>query len=56
MTNIPRWILPATISVTVSLPSYAEQYLTVSAAQKLCFRSATNLPPRMVLETVADWM
>jgi hypothetical protein len=37
MTHIPRWILPAAISVTVPLPSYAVQYLTVSAAQKLCF-------------------
>jgi hypothetical protein len=40
MTQIPRWILPAAISVTVPLPSYAVQYLTVSQAQKLCFPQA----------------
>ena len=37
MTQLPRWILPAAIGVTVPLPSYAVQYLTVPAAQKLCF-------------------
>jgi hypothetical protein len=37
MTNIPRWILPAALTVTVPLPSYAVQYLAVPAAQKLCF-------------------
>lgn len=37
MTQISRWILPAAIGVTVPLPSYAVQYLTVPAAQKLCF-------------------
>jgi Na+-translocating ferredoxin:NAD+ oxidoreductase RnfG subunit len=37
MTQLPRWILPAAISATVPLPSYAVQYLTVPAAQKLCF-------------------
>ncbi|HXA09450.1 MAG TPA: FMN-binding protein [Chthoniobacterales bacterium] len=37
MDQFPRWILPAAISVTVPLPCYAVQYLTVPAAQKLCF-------------------
>lgn len=37
MSHIPRWILPATLSVIVPLPSYAVQYLSVPAAQKLCF-------------------
>ena len=37
MDQLPRWILPAAISVTVPLPCYAVQYLTISAAQKLCF-------------------
>jgi hypothetical protein len=42
MTQIPRWILPATISVTVPLPSYAVQYLSVSQAQELCFPEANQ--------------
>src|SRR5256886_16645826 len=42
MTQIPRWILPTAISVTVPLPSYAVQYLSVSQAQKLCFPEATQ--------------
>ena len=37
MDQLPRWILPAAITVTVPLPCYAVQYLTVPAAQKLCF-------------------
>ena len=37
MPELPRWILPAAITLSVPLPSYAVQYLTVSAAQKLCF-------------------
>lgn len=37
MSHIPRWILPATLGVIVPLPSYAVQYLSISAAQKLCF-------------------
>jgi hypothetical protein len=37
MSNIPRWILPAALTVTVPLPAYAVQYLTVAAAQRLCF-------------------
>jgi Na+-transporting NADH:ubiquinone oxidoreductase subunit NqrC len=37
MDQLPRWILPAAMSVTVPLPCYAVQYLTVPAAQKLCF-------------------
>jgi hypothetical protein len=37
MNQLPRWILPAAISVTVPLPCYAVQYLTIPAAQKLCF-------------------
>jgi Na+-translocating ferredoxin:NAD+ oxidoreductase RnfG subunit len=37
MTQIPRWILPAAIGVTMPLPAYAVQYLAVTAAQKLCF-------------------
>ena len=40
MSQIPRWILPAAFTVTVPLPSYAVQYLTVSQAQKLCFPEA----------------
>jgi len=35
--HIPQWILPAAITVTVPLPSYAVQYLTAPAAQKVCF-------------------
>jgi Na+-translocating ferredoxin:NAD+ oxidoreductase RnfG subunit len=40
MNQIPRWILPAAISVTAPLPSYAVQYLSVQQAQKLCFPTA----------------
>ena len=54
MTHIPRWILPAAISVTVPLPSYAEQYLTVSAAQKLCFPECNQFAPVHVKFTPAQ--
>ncbi|HEY2139013.1 MAG TPA: FMN-binding protein [Chthoniobacterales bacterium] len=37
MSNIPRWLLPAALTVTVPLPAYAVQYLSVADAQKLCF-------------------
>src|SRR4029078_10294941 len=54
MSHIPRWILPAAISVTVPLPSYAEQYLTVSAAQKLCFQECDQFVPAHVKFTPAQ--
>jgi Na+-transporting NADH:ubiquinone oxidoreductase subunit C len=54
MSYIPRWILPAAISVTVPLPSYAEQYLTVSAAQKLCFPECDQFVPAHVKFTPAQ--
>jgi Na+-translocating ferredoxin:NAD+ oxidoreductase RnfG subunit len=54
MTHIPRWILPAAISVTVPLPSYAVQYLTVSAAQKLCFPECDQFVPAHVKFTPAQ--
>ena len=52
--DIPRWILPAAISVTVPLPSYAVQYLTVSAAQKLCFPECDQFVPAHVKFTPAQ--
>ena len=56
MTQIPRWILPTAISVTVPLPSYAVQYLSVSQAQKLCFPEATQFVAAHILKRklVAD--
>ena len=54
MTHIPRWILPAAISVTIPLPSYAEQYLTVSAAQKLCFPDCDQFVPAHIKFTPAQ--
>ena len=46
--------MPAAISVTVPLPSYAEQYLTVSAAQKLCFPECDQFVPAHVKFTPAQ--
>src|SRR5471030_1553262 len=37
MSDIPRWILPVAVGIVIPLPSYAVQYLTVPAAQRLCF-------------------
>jgi len=37
MSHIPRWILPVAVGIVIPLPSYAVQYLSVPAAQKLCF-------------------
>ena len=54
MTQIPRWILPTAISVTVPLPSYAVQYLSVSQAQKLCFPEATQFVAAHVKFTTAQ--
>ena len=54
MNQIPRWILPAAISVTVPLPSYAVQYLTVSQAQKLCFPQADQFVTAHVKFTPAQ--
>jgi len=54
MSQLPRWILPAAIGVTVPLPSYAVQYLTVSAAQKLCFPECDQFAAAHVKFTVAQ--
>jgi Na+-translocating ferredoxin:NAD+ oxidoreductase RnfG subunit len=54
MDQLPRWILPAAIGVTVPLPSYAVQYLTVSAAQKLCFPECDQFAPAHVKFTPAQ--
>jgi Na+-translocating ferredoxin:NAD+ oxidoreductase RnfG subunit len=54
MTHIPRWILPAAISVTIPLPCYAEEYLSVSAAQKLCFPDCDQFAPAHVKFTPAQ--
>jgi electron transport complex protein RnfG len=54
MNQIPRWILPAAISVTVPLPSYAVQYLSVSQAQKLCFPEADQFVPAHIQFTAAQ--
>jgi Na+-transporting NADH:ubiquinone oxidoreductase subunit C len=54
MTQLPRWILPAAISVTVPLPSYAVQYLTVPAAQKLCFPESDQFVAAHVVFTPAQ--
>lgn len=40
MDHLPRWIVPAAIGILVPLPSYAVQYLSVNAAQRLCFPNA----------------
>lgn len=37
MSHLPRWLVPTAIGIVIPLPSYAVQYLTVAAAQKLCF-------------------
>lgn len=37
MDHMPRWVVPAAIGIIVPLPAYAVQYLSVNAAQKLCF-------------------
>lgn len=42
MTNWVRLTLPATVIASVASPAYAVQYLTVDAAQKLAFPSATR--------------
>ena len=54
MNQIPRWILPAAISVTVPLPSYAVQYVTVSQSQKLCFPEADQFVAAHVKFTPAQ--
>ena len=41
MNHLPRWLLPAAAAgFAVTAPSYAVQYLSVAAAQKLCFPGA----------------
>jgi Na+-transporting NADH:ubiquinone oxidoreductase subunit C len=40
MSHIPRWVLPVAVGIVVPLPSYALQYLTVPAAQRLSFPEA----------------
>ena len=52
MDQLPRWILPAAMSVTVPLPCYAVQYLTVPAAQKLCFPDCDRFTPTHVKFTL----
>jgi Na+-transporting NADH:ubiquinone oxidoreductase subunit C len=37
MSHLPRWLVPTAIGIVIPLPSYAVQYLSVPAAQKLCF-------------------
>lgn len=54
MTQLPRWILPAAIGITVPLPAYAVQYLSVSAAQKLCFPECDQFAVAHVRFTAAQ--
>jgi Na+-translocating ferredoxin:NAD+ oxidoreductase RnfG subunit len=54
MDQLPRWILPAAISITVPLPGYAVQYLTVPAAQKLCFPDCDHFAAAHVKFTPAQ--
>jgi Na+-transporting NADH:ubiquinone oxidoreductase subunit C len=54
MNQLPRWILPAAISVTVPLPCYAVQYLTIPAAQKLCFPDSDRFTAAHVKFTPAQ--
>src|SRR5260370_16533047 len=42
MTRWVRLTLPAAVAAAVSSPSYAVQYLTIDAAQKLAFPSANR--------------
>jgi FMN-binding domain len=42
MTRWVRLTLPAAVAVSISSPSYAVQYLTVEAAQKLAFPAASR--------------
>jgi hypothetical protein len=48
MRHIPGWILPAAAGVIIPLPSYALQYLSVPAAQKLCFADCNRFDPAFV--------
>ena len=54
MDHLPRWILPAAIGIVVPLPSYAVQYLSVSAGQKLCFPNADQFTEAHVKFTSAQ--
>src|SRR5215471_10957720 len=54
MSRIPGWILPAAAGVIVPLPSYAVQYLSVPAAQKLCFAECDHFDPAFVKFTPAQ--
>ena len=54
MDHLPRWIVPAAIGIVVPLPSYAVQYLSVNAAQKLCFPNADRFAEAHVKFTPAQ--
>ena len=54
MDHLPRWIVPAAIGIVVPLPSYAVQYLSVNAAQKLCFPNADQFAEAHVKFTPAQ--
>src|ERR687887_576611 len=45
MANWTRWTVPAALVASAISPAYAVQYLTVEAAQKLAFPSATRFVP-----------
>jgi len=45
MNSIPRWLLPAALTVNVALPGYAAQYLTTAEAQRLGFPECDQFAP-----------
>jgi Na+-translocating ferredoxin:NAD+ oxidoreductase RnfG subunit len=54
MSDIPRWILPVAVGIVIPLPSYAVQYLTVPAAQRLCFPESSQFVAAHVKFTPAQ--
>src|SRR5450432_1994851 len=54
MSRIPRWILPAAAGIIVPLPSYAVQYLSVPATQRLCFPDCNQFAVAFVKFTQAQ--
>jgi Na+-translocating ferredoxin:NAD+ oxidoreductase RnfG subunit len=54
VSRIPSWVLPAAVGVIVPLPSYAAQYLSVEAAQKVCFPACNQFAVAHVRFTLAQ--
>jgi Na+-translocating ferredoxin:NAD+ oxidoreductase RnfG subunit len=54
MNSIPKWILPAALTVNVALPGYAAQYLTTAEAERLSFPECDQFVPAPIKFTAAQ--